>query len=147
MTQGWSLRFELAAVDKSIKQLVLKHSFFSDLVKEQGKCCGRSPQHFPSVVDSEWFVRWFGFTSFATLLPRFDAGFSYRAAMLETIRLVAGFHNMAVMRQPIQQRCRHLGIDEHAGPFREAQIGRDDHAGVFVEAWRAGETARLHQSG
>jgi len=30
------------------------------------------------------------------------------------------------MRQPIEQRRRHLGIAEHAGPLGESQIGRDD---------------------
>jgi hypothetical protein len=27
----------------------------------------------------------------------------------------------------------HLGIPEHVGPFREAQVGRDDDAGAFVK--------------
>ena len=50
----------------------------------------------------------------------------------EAIELVACFHDMAVMRQPIQQRRRHLGIPEHAGPFGEGQIGRDQHVGVCI---------------
>ena len=37
------------------------------------------------------------------------------------------------MRQSIQQcRCQ-LGITEHIGPFREAQVGGDDQAGLFVQ--------------
>jgi len=35
--------------------------------------------------------------------------------------------------EAIEERCRHLGVAEHAGPFAEAEIGRDDDAGAFVE--------------
>jgi hypothetical protein len=51
----------------------------------------------------------------------------------EAVRLVAGFDDVAVMRQPVQQRRRHLGIAKDAGPFGEGQVGRDHHAGVLVE--------------
>jgi hypothetical protein len=30
------------------------------------------------------------------------------------------------MGETIEQRCRHLGIDEDVRPFAESQIGRDD---------------------
>ncbi|WP_395826355.1 hypothetical protein, partial [Collimonas sp.] len=40
VTQGWSLRFELVAVDKSIKQLVLKHSFLAISLKNKGGATG-----------------------------------------------------------------------------------------------------------
>ena len=37
------------------------------------------------------------------------------------------------MGEPVEQRRRHLGVAEHAGPFAEAEIGRDDDAGALVE--------------
>lgn len=37
------------------------------------------------------------------------------------------------MGEAIEERRRHLGVAEHAGPFAEAEIGRDDDAGAFVE--------------
>jgi len=40
---------------------------------------------------------------------------------------------VAVMRQPIQQRRRHLGITEYTRPFREAQVRHDDHTGVLIQ--------------
>ena len=53
--------------------------------------------------------------------------------MPEAKRLVARFHDMAVMRQPVEQGGGHLGITEDARPFSEGQIGRDHHTGVLVE--------------
>jgi hypothetical protein len=32
-----------------------------------------------------------------------------------------------------QQRGRHLGIAEDAGPFAEAQVGGDHDAGAFIQ--------------
>ncbi len=37
------------------------------------------------------------------------------------------------MGQPIQQCRSQLGITEHAGPFRKAQVSGDDHAGFFIQ--------------
>ena len=37
------------------------------------------------------------------------------------------------MGKAVEQRRRHLGVAEHAGPFAEAQVGRDDDAGALVE--------------
>ena len=67
------------------------------------------------------------------LLAGFDAGFGGMAAVAEAIRLVAGLHNVAVMREAIEQRRGHLRIDKDAGPFGEDEVCRDDHAGVFIE--------------
>ena len=53
--------------------------------------------------------------------------------MPETIGLVAGFHDVAVMREPVEQGCGHLRVAEHAGPFGEGQVGGDDHTGALVE--------------
>ena len=38
-----------------------------------------------------------------------------------------------MVREPVQQGCRHLGVAEDAGPFAEAQVRRDDDAGALVE--------------
>ena len=53
--------------------------------------------------------------------------------MPETKRLIAGLHDMAVMRQSVEQRRGHLGVAKDARPFGEGQVGRDHHAGVLVE--------------
>ena len=53
--------------------------------------------------------------------------------MVEPIGLVARLHDVAVMRQAIEQRRRHLGIAEDARPLGEGEIGRDHHAGMLVE--------------
>jgi hypothetical protein len=52
--------------------------------------------------------------------------FGLNAVVFETIAVVARFHNLAVVREPVEQRRGHLGIPKHVGPFREAQVGRDD---------------------
>ena len=31
------------------------------------------------------------------------------------------------------ERCRHLGVAEHGGPFGEGEVGGDDHRGALVE--------------
>ena len=53
--------------------------------------------------------------------------------MPEAPALVAGLDDVAVVREPVEQRRGHLGVAEDAGPFAEAQVGGDDHAGVLVE--------------
>lgn len=53
---------------------------------------------------------------------------------------------MAVMRQPIQQRCCSLGITEYMAPFREGQVGSDNDAGApvdFGQQMKQQGTARL----
>ena len=47
-----------------------------------------------------------------------------------------------MMREPVQQRCSHLGITKHAGPLAEAQVGGDDDAGVLVELTQQMEQQR-----
>ena len=42
--------------------------------------------------------------------------------MPEAKRLISGLHDMAVMRQPVEQGGRHLGIAKDARPFGEGQI-------------------------
>jgi hypothetical protein len=38
-----------------------------------------------------------------------------------------------VVGQAVEQRGRHLGVAEHAGPFTERQIGGDDDGRSLVE--------------
>ena len=47
------------------------------------------------------------------------------SAVLEAPAFVSSLDDVAVMGEAIEQRCRHLGIDEDARPFAESQIGRD----------------------
>ena len=54
-------------------------------------------------------------------------------AVLEAPALVAGLDDVAVMRQAIEQRGRHLGVAEHARPFAESEIGGDDDRGLLVK--------------
>jgi len=51
----------------------------------------------------------------------------------EAPRRIAGLDDMAVVRQPVEQRRGHLGIAEDGGPFREAQVGGDHHACALVQ--------------
>ena len=51
----------------------------------------------------------------------------------EAPAVVAGLDDVAVMGQPIEQRGRHLGVAEHAGPFAEGEVGCDDDRGALVE--------------
>ena len=55
------------------------------------------------------------------------------SAVLEAPALVAGLDNVAVVREPVQQRRRHLCVDEDARPFAEGQVGRDDDGGALIE--------------
>lgn len=47
-------------------------------------------------------------------------------AGLEAPGFVARLNDIAVVRQAVEQRRRHLGIAEDGGPFLEVQIGGDD---------------------
>ena len=53
--------------------------------------------------------------------------------MLEAPALVAGFDDIAVVREAVEQRRRHLGVAEHARPFAEGEIGGDDERGALME--------------
>ena len=39
----------------------------------------------------------------------------------------------AAVGEAIEQRCGHLSVPKHTGPFAEAQVGGDDDACAFVE--------------
>ena len=67
------------------------------------------------------------------MFPRFDLRLRHHETVLELVRLVAGLHDVTVMRESIQQGRRHLGVPKDTRPFRETQVGRDDDAGVPVK--------------
>ena len=54
-------------------------------------------------------------------------------AAFEAPTVVAGFHDVAMMGQAVEQRGRHLGITEHAGPFAEREVGGDDDRRSLVK--------------
>jgi hypothetical protein len=67
------------------------------------------------------------------LRRRASAGCVIVVAAFESPAVIAGLDDVAVMGQPVEQRGRHLGVAEHAGPFSEGEIGGDDDGGALVE--------------
>ena len=53
--------------------------------------------------------------------------------VFETIAVIAGFDDVAMVGQAVEQRGGHLGVVEDPGPFTEGEIGGEDHAGALVE--------------
>ena len=53
--------------------------------------------------------------------------------MLESPALVARLHDMAMVREAVEQCGGHLGVAEDAAPFREGQVCCDHHARSLVE--------------
>ena len=53
--------------------------------------------------------------------------------MPEAERFIPGLDDMAVMRQPVEQRSGHLGIAKDTRPLGESQVGSDHYAGVLVD--------------
>ena len=97
---------------------------------------GQKPAGVPSGGDSTpWSVRVGGdlLRLDAGLFPRLDAGLGRVTAVAETIGLVAGLDDVAVMGEAVEERRRHLRVAEDARPLGEDQIRRDDDAGVLVQ--------------
>ena len=46
---------------------------------------------------------------------------------------VAGLDNIAMMREAVEHRGRHLGVVEHLGPIGESEIGADQQRSIFIE--------------
>ena len=61
-------------------------------------------------------------TSMARLLARFDALSGHGCAVQEPVALVARLHDVTVVREAVQQGCRHLGVPKHARPFGKVQV-------------------------
>ena len=99
---------------------------------------GRSPKRHALVSKSERFLlldlsQLFFRTGFPALLTGFDLAFRLLSAVQKAVGLVAGFNDVAVMGQSIQQRRGHFGVAKHARPLGERQIRGDQNAGVLVE--------------
>ena len=47
-------------------------------------------------------------------------------AAFESPAVIASLDDVAMVSQAVEQRGRHLGVAEHAGPFSEREIGGDD---------------------
>ena len=60
-------------------------------------------------------------------------GFSGGFAAFEAPTLVAGLDDIAMVREPVEQRGRHLGVAEHRWPFAEGQVGGDDDGSLLIE--------------
>ncbi|MCS3929300.1 hypothetical protein M2175_004331 [Bradyrhizobium elkanii] len=54
-------------------------------------------------------------------------------AAFEAPAVIAGFDDVTVMGQPIEQRGGHFGVAEHARPFAEGEIGGHDDGGALIE--------------
>ena len=54
-------------------------------------------------------------------------------AAFEAPTVVAGFHDVAMVSQAVEQRGGHFGVAEHAGPLTEGKIGGDDDGCALVE--------------
>lgn len=68
--------------------------------------------------------------------------------MLESPALIACLHDVAVVREAVEQGGCHLGVAEDAAPFREGEVGGDHHARSLVELGEQVEqhrTARLRE--
>ena len=53
--------------------------------------------------------------------------------MPEAVGVIAGFDDVAVVGDAVEQGGGHLGIAEDLDPLGEGQIGSDDQAGALVE--------------
>jgi hypothetical protein len=73
---------------------------------------------------------------FATALSKFacaGAPFGLACTVLKPKRLIACLHDMAVVREPIQERRGHLGIAKDLRPLAKRQVGGNHHAGVLIQ--------------
>jgi hypothetical protein len=55
-------------------------------------------------------------------------------AVLKAPGFVAGFDDVAVVSEAVEQRRRHFGVVERARPFAERQVGGDYDRCLLVEA-------------
>ena len=58
---------------------------------------------------------------------------SVSGAVFEPPARVAGFHDIAVVRQAVEHGGGHFGVAEHLRPVGEGEIGRYQQRGVFIE--------------
>jgi hypothetical protein len=55
-------------------------------------------------------------------------------AAFEPPAVIAGFDDVAMVGQAIEQRGGHFGVPEDARPFAEGEVCGDDYRGSLVEA-------------
>ena len=55
-------------------------------------------------------------------------------AAFESPAVIAGLDDVAMVSQAVEQRGRHFGVAEHAGPFTEGEIGGDDDGCALVKS-------------
>ena len=65
--------------------------------------------------------------------PVFGLLFCLCRTIFETVTVIAGFDDVAMVGQAVEQRDGHLGVAEDLGPFTEGEIGGDNQAGALVE--------------
>ena len=53
--------------------------------------------------------------------------------MLETVAVIDGFYDLALMSEPIEQCRDEFLIDKDIVPFREAQVGDNNNTVFFIE--------------
>ena len=53
--------------------------------------------------------------------------------LFETIRLILGFDNWAVVRNSIEQSDGHFGIAKYSYPLTEIQVSGNDKTGFFIQ--------------
>lgn len=53
--------------------------------------------------------------------------------VFKPIAVIEHFHDVAVIGQPIEQGRRHLLVNEHRRPLREAEVGGNDDAGALAQ--------------
>ncbi len=53
--------------------------------------------------------------------------------MLEAVRIITRFQDVAVMRNPVKQRSRHLCITKYLHPFTERKIGGNNQRGLLIK--------------
>ena len=51
----------------------------------------------------------------------------------KTVTVIAGFDDVAMVGEAVEQRGGHLRVVEDPGPFTEGKVGGEDHAGALVE--------------
>ena len=55
------------------------------------------------------------------------------AAVPEPPALIAGFNDVAMVSERVEQRGGHLGVAEHGRPLAEGEVGGDDDRGALIE--------------
>lgn len=71
-------------------------------------------------------------TGLAVQFPGLDLSLCLLGTVAEAVELIAGFNDVTVMGEPVQQCCGHLGITEDGRPLRKRQVGGDQNAGVLI---------------